>query len=307
MRDHKKCTAYKPTESECEYTRELYARCCDMTTEGRVVPFNSLKMYSSRCGDESPDLDGPDAVAKIMKNLKTMLKLKQLEIKWLWTWPVPDCSVHYTLQTLFHTYANDLVTLKITDLSTRHGNSLDAWPSSFPKLEEIIVENTPAYEKNWPACRVLLSNLLGRAPNLKRIVAEDADTLKIIPEEKYRLLSKMEFNVVTIRNEHLLRKIAQDKPNLRELRIGPPISAGFGDLLFHGDHGIDGSNPRERYIRALETLLQACHETLEVLSTEAFFTFDELSFPPLVNLKKLDQGELEEEKLLECGMQWFFP
>ena len=84
IRDYQKCAAYQSTASACEYVSELYSRCCQTTAEGRVFPFNTLKMYGSACGSVSLDLDDPASVEEIMKSFKSQLKLKHLEIKWVW-------------------------------------------------------------------------------------------------------------------------------------------------------------------------------------------------------------------------------
>ena len=141
-----------------------------------------------------------------MKSFKSQLKLKHLEIKWVW-----DCPVHYTLQTLLRSYASDMVTFNI----------LTHWPSNFPKLQEIIFEKC-GQEKDWPGCKVLVSNLLDRAPNLRRIVTEDMGALKMIPEGKNRLLHQLVFRVTDLESEILLRKVAEAELELRNI-FGLPV------------------------------------------------------------------------------------
>ena len=70
-------------------------------------------------------------------------------------------------------------------------------------------------------------------------------------------------------------KVANKGPALRKLRIFQPFAFQANKAAF------------ETFKNTLEQLLQACHQTLEMISIESVYSLSQLPLPLLENLRKL--------------------
>ena len=229
-------------------------------------------------------MECPSCSADDKITLKSELKPKFLEFHWKFPWWGADCPVHKPLETLLRQCANGLRIFKIANLPPRFSHVLlSDCDLFFGKLEEIIISNLPCSDLRTDeraALNQIVKKIVESAPNLQKIVAKDTESLEIIPEDHYGLLHELKFHVRGIQDEILYVKAAYQRPALRKLRIFQPFPSQVNT-------DAPGINGQEAFNKSLEQLLDACHQTLEVISIESVYSLSELSFPALKSLKKL--------------------
>ena len=159
---------------------------------------------------------------------------------------------------------------------------------SFHKLEKITISTRPELDYGFrtrqdqeqvDAVRALLKT----APNLKRICVNDLHSLKMVPEERYRLLEALELRLRSLHTENLFQIVAEKRPSLRKLRV----NQSDWDMCFVFPRHT-ASRVEKAFNRSLQQMLASCHQTLEKLEFASPYSLLRLSFPPLlVSLREL--------------------
>lgn len=113
IRDYRKCKARGPTEegSDCTFIQELNAICCQMAEEGRVIPFNSVRiwLHSASASCRSDHITSNHQIS-----LASQLKLKFLEVAWRCPSDEVDCCLALnTVVTMLRKNADEIRTLKL--------------------------------------------------------------------------------------------------------------------------------------------------------------------------------------------------
>ena len=280
LRDHGQCLANISSHRALQHIRLLEQFCAQLREEGRVVPFNGLRIYNcvrlprGFVGIDSKDLA---VYGKIMR----LIKLKHLEVEQAEI--ALPCAFQYTIMAwLLSGTCSHLQSMNIKN-PVFLAELFYANPTiEFPQLETISIPNLP-----YDGGRECIKRLLRSAPNLKRILVPEGQTLNDLPSDKYNLLFRIPFQVKTAEQEELFRKIVEAEPKLGELQIIPTSAASDS---WEQDEDEDSVDPavQERSDKMLERLLQTCYATLESICNFGLLNpLGRLSFPPLINLTKI--------------------
>ena len=263
-----------------------------MSANGRKIPFNGLKLASfsqssSNCSQEAHKA-GPAVAGHVGK---------ELEIKYLEAFQgseESDCSVHHPLCNLLSKDGRSrLRSLQIENVRF-FGNILSrgGLDHQFATLENFSLgdgESLRASDSDdQSACKEIVVRLLRLAPNLKEIFAPNVSLLAIVPEEKFKLLKKLNFRLNRTEHIELLQKIAEHSSGVEELDIYEPPTASqieAHDYLVN-DEPVD-QNLRRRFENALGRLVQTCHKSLRTISIVGTYSLDQISHNPLVKLRTL--------------------
>ena len=103
----------------------------------------------------------------------------------------------------------------------------------------------------------------------------------MVPEESYRMLKTLELRLTCAEDGNLFETVAEKRPRLRKLRVNQsnwdtcPGSSSAAEHL------------EQAFNRSLQQMLASCHRTLEKLEIASPYSFNQLSFPPLVSLREL--------------------
>ena len=277
--NNRKCTV-KITGS-CQFLKNLDECCREITDHGRLVPFNALilsfdgrqRASDSRCDKELT-----------IPNLTRQMKLFHLDF---------DCrfscnylSVHKPLYKLLQHKCNQLQSLKIQWASLL-GAALgtDDWNPDFPRLQFISILNATAGQQDSAPEQSLeiIRKIMEGAPNLSRIIVGDLETLRMVPEDKYKYLQEIKFKFTQPRDDATLyENIIEAKSRLKTLNID-------------GQNNNFHDRQEMRFGTTLEKLLQAFHQSLKTISVAgAYAELGWLSYPPLINLSKLRMDSRNE-------------
>ena len=291
IRDNRICTVVTTGSTDgtfCQFLNSLDEFCGQITKTGRIVPFNSLifnfveegkgrqcALYSSPSTDEQLNIH----------NLKSQLKLLHLDIDLHSSWY--HCRVHKPMNVLLRDNSDQLRSLKLEGIMTLEKAG---WDPNFPHLKFLSISSGTLGGRGALVGMKLdiVRRVLDSAPNLNRLVAKDLDTLRTVPENKYKLLEEIEFTCTLEGDAILYDKIMAAKPRLKTLRIFP---------LFSSDRQ---SDQQQSFDATLEKLLQTYHQSLRTVSiVGAYEGFGRLSHPSLVNLSKFRMEPLHEVKKAE--------
>ena len=284
IRDHRE---YRPDGSyinPCKLLAEYIPMCANLKQNGRKIPWNSLQLdltgcKKGKCAERFQD-------GKCFDELGDEMKIKHLKI--IWYKKGTKCRVWKELLTfLLHQKSGDLLTLKFNNLVVLRELFRPDWRPHLPKLEEISISDEPS-EYHLPICREVMKVVLDGSPNFSRISVKFSKlkVLQIFPEEKYRVLEKLELSFWGLDkvDEILLCKVVDSKPPVKEMTVRPPTWSGSGFASNEQD-----VEEQEKFYKWLQLLLEGCHESLRMLSFQNPCPPPyKLAFSPLVNLTKLE-------------------
>ena len=169
---------------------------------------------------------------------------------------------------------------------------------SLPKLEKFTISTRPEPDSGRvDGFRTLIEGfrtrldqeqvdagrtLLKTAPNLKRIGVNDLHSLKMVPEERYRMLEALELRLRSLHTENFFQAVAEKGPSLRKLRVN---QSNWDNCFVFPRH--PSNRVEHAFNRSLQQVLTSCHQTLEKLQVASPYSLLQLSFPPLVSLREL--------------------
>ena len=144
------------------------------------------------------------------------MKLEQIVIHW---WSVKaQCLVHKPVSTLLHQKSADLRKLEITTSPLDIPKELKGWKPHFPQLEKIsYTYQQPGADPS--AQKAISQAVIQGARKLTRIYLSNVMALKEVPEEKYGLLTQLDFSYCNAEFKNMFRKIAEKRPALKVLQI----------------------------------------------------------------------------------------
>ena len=296
IRDHRKCSVFKPkwTENECEFLKKLDELCCQIIEDGRVIPFNTLRMptWWFQC----KDVEDSRQNKFIQLELKSELKIRYLGIRWSIQEGDCDCSFHHSLVTLLRHSAPHLKKLKLVTAAPQFDNLLTG--ICFPQLEEIVIHRSHSHCKGQLTDKAILRKVLESAPKCKSIRINDLDILYLaVPQEKYGLVTELECQESLYGDEDpdedlfpkVMEMIMEKKPALRKLLIDPPEPFCFPNDSSDEQEKLVESQAKDAltYKSILQRLLQTFRQTLKSIYIKRRYPLEQLSLPPLINLRKL--------------------
>ena len=292
VRDSRICAAKNNKETTaCEFMQNLDALCGQMKQNGRFVPFNYLRInFSKQCTKEKSTGD-----EILYSNVISELELTGLSVTGS---AFSDCEHHSPLHMVLKHKSKDLRTLKVdnTEPFSRFGfGSTSGWFPHFAKLEELRLEELSCSWKDISRFQWLLKH----APNLKRIFSRGLYCLESVSRDvlaRVALHGKLEtIGELNDKEVDLLSAIADRFSGLKELvfkEVGPnPFDFGEDGHKYFDYEPPEGrvelEKRRKRCKTALEKLLQAAQQSLEIMKTNGIYHLSQFSHPPLTNLSKL--------------------
>ena len=281
LRDHGKCLAKISSRHAHQHIQLLEQFCLYLEHWGRVVPFNGLKIYN--CVPFHPEWHPLDPESLVVyRNITQLIKMKHFEVGQA-EMIEHLCPLQYTiLAWILSGKGSQLESLNIENPLFLAELFNSETTVKLPKLETITI---PDLLSDPPTDRI--QQMLAAAPNLKRIMVLDVNMLNYLPPDKYSLLVKIPFHVKIPEQEQLFMKIVEARPKLVELLYIPPSVAIFDWDRNDDEDSVDPA-VQQRSDKMLERVLQACHKTLETIRVSGLLNpLGGLSFPPLVNLTKL--------------------
>ena len=296
VRDQRKCLAMKPgyswlQETPCELLRQLDLMCGSITEQGRIVPWNCLKlmlMSARKCrgGEE-----------RIYENLKINLKLRILEVSrsgW-------DCPVHKPFLNLLHFHTAELKRLMMGELPPHIVELLNTQECvlQFPKLEQIVFDSDMSPREAHVRQKQAIRRMLHGAVTLRKVFVKSVHQLEIVPEELYNLLANLDFQFRSIQDEKLFRAIISSQPALTQLFILKPEVPRILTVQRYHNSTRHHQLP-QKFDALLAQLLAMCGQSLKHVHLRGHYQLYKLpSFPPLMNLSKLTTNTVYVEKLDE--------
>ena len=174
--------------------------------------------------------------------------------------------------------------------------------SHLPKLDEIDFSISTPYltDEDERNMKMTVRNLLECCRDLKKITAKTVDDLALYLEEVYGLLQLLEFRFRDIDDVSLYRKIIEKGPAIKELVLSTCKPTSY--RLFHDSRSYDGydsdqigtdADDEDSFERNFHNILElflvnCCSQSLKKMEIRWGYDWDYgLSFPPLVNLRKL--------------------
>ena len=285
----------KSKENECEFLNELDQLCCQITEDGRVIPFNRLRMptWWFQCKDDEEDSDE----SKVLEGgFKSELKIKYLDFSWFNPKGDGDCPAHHSLLTLIRHSARHLKKLKLKTAAPQFADLLAG--ICFPQLEEIVIHRRHAHDGSQSTDEAILQKILESAPKCKSIRINDLSTMYLaVPQEKYGLVTELECQDSLYDDEFedenlspkVMERIIEKKPALRKLLIDPPEPFCFPNDSSDEQDKLAESQAKDAltFKSILQRLLQTFHQTLKSICIKRRYPLEQLSLPPLINLRKL--------------------
>ena len=205
--------------------KELDQLCFQITNEGRIIPWNGLKVNFSPCSllnAEDPTFGNEINII----TFESQHRPKFLEFHWKFPWWGADCPVHKPLEAILRQCTSELRIFQISNLPPGFSHVLSDWVPKFPKLEVVIISNLPESDLRCDErseLKEIVRCIVKAAPKLQKIIAKDTESLEMIPEDKYGLLDQLKFHFRSIQDEDLHAKVADGRPALRKLHVFQPF------------------------------------------------------------------------------------
>ena len=274
IRNFRKCTAKNPVNGHHARTfqllRDLNSLCGQIKTQGREVPFNSLKIAIRRhvpacpphscCHDLVQDTD-----------LRTEFELKYLEItEGPYGNPIQHSSVFFVRE--FASSEIQYLEIENLDLIKEILDRDDDLTLMFPELEELTIERAYDGEQD----QEILIRMLEKSPKLKHIFVEEGCIWQIIPKEYYGLARNLCFGSLHSceeRERKLFESFLNKKRKLRKLKI-------------------EGNDYMPIKPARITQLFQSCGESLEELNVHHPCSLTITTVLPPCRLKNLSKFSL---------------
>ena len=225
IREQRRCRPKKPGKNDwevepCRFLQEFTQLTERMTEEGRMVPWNGMKIsfHDNNCVQNS---------SPVVQETFDPFFLKHLHISW--RAGKMDCQAHKPLLTLLSHVSCELRSLKIQDVDA---SVLSQLPPNFPLLEEMSIKVVYSRAESLPQVKEMLGRLIKAAPKLKRIRTADEKDLECVPEEHHSLLSRVELDMRSD-EEILFHKIADASPALTELLLWQKSPTEYIEISVH--------------------------------------------------------------------------
>ena len=300
-RNYRICRASKPKGTNACFSLQQFKQMCSQIKQGgRVIPFNGLKLYiGERCTVNSKGVENG------LTNLSSDFELKHLSI--MGCLGAVDCEIHNSVMKLLRRRAQGLSTLKI-DKQILFGPGKKKWPC-FSQLKELDISESflteDFDEEDTAKLKKLICAVLENAPNLKRILAQDVETMSIfVLAEKHNLVmppKRFKFWLERREDIHALQAVSQNGCRLQKLIIAEPFmittTAGF---FQRGVQEPADDNLCRQFHAALEQMLKTCHRNVRRISIKGAYPLaSSISLPQLdcltiFKISKAREGNLAQ-------------
>ena len=237
-------------------------------SEMSILPFNGLTFdfetasHSFNCKCVRNESNTYEALFK-------KLSLKFLSVKWkLYFGPVECPAIKFIIKLLCEKTAKlQAFELDFPPVGVQNYLVQD-WIPWLPELKVFKAEEM----SSW---KYIGMKIVNGAPNLKKLTGDcDMKLLEILPEEKYGLMDIVSLFMTSVEEEGTFRKLAEARPALSFL---------IANAQAESDGQFNNS-----FFRVLEQLLTSSRKTLEKFHVNfVIFPFNRLTFPALLNLRKL--------------------
>ena len=264
----------------CQHFQDLDQLCAQMVAEGRVVPFNSIRMHTDHRADNCLKKRARNGI--IYKHLSTHFQLKYFEAGS--SEYNPRCSAHRQIYAwLQKDKSQQLKSLELQSVRFLENlfDSKNERPE-FVQLEKICISKM-FFSSDASKDKLVLAQLLQSVPNLKKFDVKRVKGLEVIPEDKYELLSKFKFQYRSREDDALFQRMAERSLRPTDLEIALPDR---------------DNNPYNRlsdvkdlcriFVRTMSPLLFACHQSLKNLTITGIFpNISRFPLLPMSNLAKV--------------------
>lgn len=287
------------TTTACEFLREFNRLCGQITSNGRVIPFNSLRLPFYQRWDVVCCTDDEELLYSNLTS-NTELKLRYLEVWRAGNFEASDGICYRLVRALLEKKSYEIRRLEIdcSPIFEEFYQDDNAWNPKFSELE--VLDIAPGFdaEKDGPEAKRKETTrwLLKNAPNLKKIVIDQLTCLKIVPAEilmTVELVLAPEFGFC-VEKEEDIRSLPTMPDKVCGIMQGIYInSAPFFNYLEHTENvgemegELRGWNPLHHFETTLEGVLRNEHKNLERITLHDAYPVGRLSHPPLSNLSSI--------------------
>ena len=183
IRDWRVCTARIDPWELCKHLRSLDELCAETVGDGRIFPFNSLRVNFDGC---KPDEDDGEN-GSVYEHLSAKLRLKYVQIDC--EEYNPRCPAHrQILAWIAKDKVHQLRRLEFVGVEfIKHIFDIESDPE-FTQLEKIGISGG---SDDTSEGKLVVGKILQNAPNLKSIDVWSTAGMQLIPEDKYELVNDL--------------------------------------------------------------------------------------------------------------------